>query len=491
MDLQLHANWRSSSSQRVAIGLRLKQLPFRYVPVDLEAREQESERFRALHPGAQVPVLVADGVAMGQSLAILEWLEERWPGRGQALLPVDAEARWRVRQIAQLIASLLQPFQLPGATRRRLLSHLQLDGDPARAQELCRAFSRDHLEHGLATLEQLLVQAGDGPFSVGEAPSLADCCLVPQLIAAAGLGVDVNRFPRLSRAYDTCQQLEAFRASHPGVQPDAPGRGAEPAPGVPPSGAAAPGGGSAALLLMRAKEPEAATLSFLRERANPPIPQLDWVREQTAERFGPLATKMTALEVCLLLRWLVWQLQPQLLVEVGVFSGSSSLALASGLGEGGRLIAFDPATDTTAIARDAWQRAGLADRIELRHQDAAEGLPALAREPALAGAVDLAYVDGCNLQYARNLEDLLPLMRPGGLIVLDNTLWKGGVADPACVDPQAVHLRQLIERLAGDRLLQSCTLGLGDGLTLVRRRPESDAPPAPGGADRRRRGAPQ
>lgn len=222
-ELVLHANWRSSSSQRVAIGLRLKQLPFRYVAVDLEGREQEGEAFRALHPGAQVPVLVADGVAMGQSLAILEWLEERWPERGQPLLAADPEQRRQARQIAQLIASLLQPFQLPGATRRRLLRHLLPAADPARAQELCRAFSRDHLEQGLATLEALVAAAGPGPFAVGDGPGLADCCIVPQLIAAAGLGVDGNRYPRLSRLYDSCQQLEAFRASHPSQQPDAPG----------------------------------------------------------------------------------------------------------------------------------------------------------------------------------------------------------------------------------------------------------------------------
>lgn len=510
-ELVLHANWRSSSSQRVAIGLRLKQLPFRYVAVDLDAREQEGEAFRALHPGAQVPVLVADGVAMGQSLAILEWLEECWPDRGMPLLGGDPQTRWRARQIAQLIASLLQPFQLPGATRRRLLQHLAAELEPPEAMSRCRAFSREHLERGLATVEQLLAAAGDGPFAVGAAPGLADCCIVPQLISAAGLGVDVNRYARLSRLYERCQELDAFRASHPALQPDAPE-----AAGVAPAGAAAPvgmtaaaepnalpgkeqatgartqpaappaaaGGMTAAAAgpaeLLRAKEPAAATGAFLLERANAPIPELAWVRQETARLFGPLATKMTPLDVCLLLRWLVGQLQARLVVEVGVFSGSSALALASGLGPQDRLIAFDPATDTTAIARQAWQRAGLAERISLRHEDAALGVPALAGEVGVAGRVDLAYVDGCNSQYRRNYEDLLPLLRPGGVIVFDNTLWKGGVADPGCTDPQALHLRELIEALRHDPRVESCSLSLGDGLTLARKREATDGPTAAG-----------
>lgn len=473
-ELVLHANWRSSSSQRVAIGLRLKQLPFRYVAVDLDAREQEGEAFRALHPGAQVPVLVADGVAMGQSLAILEWLEERWPDRGVPLLSGDPQTRWRARQIAQLIASLLQPFQLPGATRRRLLQHLAAELEPPQAAARCRAFSREHLERGLATVEQLVAAAGDGPFAVGAAPGLADCCIVPQLISAAGLGVDVNRFGRLSQLYERCQGLDAFRASHPSRQPDAPAAGAAPAGAAAPVGATAAAGVTAAgagpAQLLRAKEPAAATGAFLLERANAPIPELAWVRQETARLFGPLATKMTALDVCLLLRWLVGQLQARLVVEVGVFSGSSSLALASGLAPGGLLIGFDPATDTTAIARQAWRRAGLAERISLRHEDAALGVPALAGEAAVAGRVDLAYVDGCNSQYRRNYDDLLPLLRPGGVIAFDNTLWKGGVADPACTDPLALHLRELIEALRCDPRVHSCSLSLGDGLTLVRKR---------------------
>ena len=495
-ELVLHANWRSSSSQRVAIGLRLKQLPFRYVAVDLDAREQEGEAFVALHPGAQVPLLVADGVAMGQSLAILEWLEERFPERGLPLLGGDPELRRRAREIALLIASLLQPFQLPGATRRRLLHHLAPGEDPQRTQSQCRAFSREHLEHGLATLEQLVATAGGGPFAVGESPGLAECCIVPQLIAAAGLGVDVNRFQRLAGLYEHCQQLEAFAASHPSRQPDAPGPGSAPTPSTgtlpaPPAAAgsalaqgreAAGGAGVAspsavaaaqaisASELLRAKEPSAAITTYLLEQANAPIPELAWVRAETCRLFAPLATKMTPADVCLLLRWLVRLQRARLVVEVGVFSGSSSLALASGLEPGGRLIAFDPATDSTAIARAAWQRAGLADRISLRHQDAAIGVPALGREPDVAGRIDLAYVDGCNTQYRRNYDDLLPLLRPGGLIVFDNTLWKGGVADPGCRDPQALHLRGLIETLRQDARVETCSLSLGDGLTLALRR---------------------
>lgn len=478
MDLVLYGNWRSSCSQRVAIGLRLKHLPFRYQAVDLDAREQEGEAFLALHGGAQVPVLVADGVAMGQSLAILEWLEERWPGRGLPLLGTTATERQRAREIALVVTSQIQPFQLPGATRRRLQASLGLDGDPARAQELCRTFSQRHLEACLPPLEELVAAASDGPFALGEAPGLADCCLVPQLISAAALGVDVNRFSCLSRLYAASLTLEAFRASHPSRQPDAPGNhpewtAAASRRNYPLREAAqhqtrsASQGGAIPAEVLRAKEPDVATTTYLLTEANAPIPALDWVRAETCRLFGPHATKMTPVDGCLLLRWLVTLQRARLVLEVGVFTGSSSLALASGLEPGGQLIGFDVDAQTTAIAREAWQRAGLADRVSLRLEDATLALPALAADPAMAGAVDLAYVDGSNSQYQTYWQALMALLRPGGLVVFDNTLWKGRVADPACREPQVGQLRDLLSRLRLDPRLEVCTLSLGDGITLV------------------------
>ena len=479
--LTLYGHWRSSCTQRVQIGLRLKGVPYRYVPIDLARREQEGEAFRALHPGAQVPVLVAgQGEAvLSQSLAILEWLEETFPNQGVPLLPADPLARFRAREIAQFVATTLQPFQLPGAIRRRWIACFTAGWPPQADQEkdgredgqaaegLCSAFSRAHLEALLPELQRL-VGRSEGPFCLGTEPSLADCCVVPQLEGAARLGVDVNRWPALSRLAEHARQVAAFRESEPLRQCDAPAlQGPTPAAGVAPAGGG--GGLLGPLQALAGKEPADGLRRYLLEEANAPIPQLEWVRQQTALRFPALTTKVSAVEICLLLRWLTELWQPSLAVEVGVFTGSSSLAIATALPAGGRLIGFDIAEDSTALARQAWQRAGVAERVSLRLEDGALGLPRLQGED-LAGKVDLAYVDGANNQYQKNLEDVLPLLRPGGLLVFDNTLWKGEVADSSSTDSQAAHLRELNRQLRQDPNLLSCVLSLGDGVSLAIKR---------------------
>ena len=465
--LVLHANWRSSSSQRVRIGLRLKQLPFREVTVDLDGREQEGEAYRRLHPIGQVPLLVADGVILGQSLAILEWLQECWPDRGAALLPADPLQRQRAREIALVVTSLIQPFQLPGATRRSLVQHLGLEADPAATQALLQRFSGAHLERTLAQLDAL-VAPGSGCFCVGDAPSLADCCVVPQLKAAARLGVDVNRFHHLARVYEHCRDLEAFRAP---LSPAAPQPQAAPAQAQPAgAGEEASGAELSPAIVLRRKEPEAAVVAYLLEEANAPIAELEAVRQESCRLFAPQATKMTPVDVCLLLGWLVRSLGVKLAVEVGVFTGSSSLALAANLPPDGRLIAFDVDGETAAVAQAAWQRAALSERIELRLEDAGPGLAHLATESGIAGQVDLAFIDGPNEAYAAHAEALLPLLRPGGLLVFDNTLWKGEVLRAASDDPRAQALRRLNRQLRDDPRLHSCTLSLGDGLSLAMKR---------------------
>jgi maleylacetoacetate isomerase len=459
--LVLHASARSSCSQRVRIALRLKQLPFLEVAVDLDRREQEGESFRSLHPLGQVPVLVADGIALGQSLAILEWLQECWPERGTALLPVDPLQRQRAREIALIVTSLIQPFQLPGATRRHLIRHMEAAADPATTQELLQRFSRDHMERTLVQLESLL-SGTRGRFSVGDTPTLADCCVVPQLEAAARLGVDVNRYYHLAGVFEQCRALEAFVAPEP-----------TPSAATVPSSAPSSASGGTALtpaLALRHKEPAAAVLSYLRDEANDPIAELEAVRAETCRLFPAAATKMTPLDVCLLLGWLVRGLGVKRAVEVGVFTGSSSLAIAANLPPDGRLIAFDPDAETSTIARHAWQRAGLNQKIELHLEDAGRGLPALAADADLAGQIDLAFIDGPNEAYGAHYELLLPLLRQGGLLVFDNTLWKGEVLRADSHDPRAQALRRLNRELRDDPRVHSCTLSLGDGLTLAIKR---------------------
>jgi maleylacetoacetate isomerase len=466
----LYGNWRSSSSHRVHIALLLKGIDFRYVPVDLAAREQEGAAFRAVHPGAQVPVLVVGDEVLTQSTAILEALDELFPDAGPRLMPEGALARARVREVVQLVNSGMQPFQLPGAARRRMVARFGLDAHALGADGACRAFTAEHLAATLTELDRLVARTA-GPFAVGAAPTLADCVVVPQLNAAVQFGIDVNGYAALSKVYERCAALPAFRDSHPSAYPDAPARsaaGAAPAPAA--STPAAPAGAADTVVTasMAYKEPDAATLRYLADIANDPIPAIDRVREEAFRLFGPVATKASGFEVCLFLRWLAAALQARRVIEVGVFTGSSSLALLAGMPADGRLTAFDVSPDYTAVARAAWAAAGWSDRVDLRLVDASVGLPALAAEPGMPGSIDLAYVDGLNTQYQQNHEDLLPLIRPGGVIVYDNVLWKGRVASPgAGDDAQTIHLRELNARLRVDARVSSTVLSLGDGLALV------------------------
>jgi predicted O-methyltransferase YrrM/glutathione S-transferase len=410
------------------------------VPVDLAAREQEGAAFRAVHPGAQVPVLVVGGEVLTQSTAILEALDELFPDAGPRLMPEGALARARMREIVQLVNSGMQPFQLPGATRRRMVARFGLDTHPLGAEDACRAFTAEHLAGTLGELDRLVARTA-GPFAVGASPTLADCVIVPQLNAAVQFGIDLSAYL------------------------DAPSRAAAPAPAA--AAPAAPADGVVAAS-MAYKEPDGATLRYLAEVANDPIPAIERVREEAFRLFGPVATKASGYEVCLFLRWLAAALRAREVVEVGVFTGSSSLALLAGMPADGRLTAFDVSPDYTAVARTAWAAAGWTDRVDLRLVDASVGLPALVAEPGRRGTVDLAYVDGLNTQYQQNHEDLLPLLRPGGVIVYDNVLWKGRVAAPSpSDDAQTVHLRELNARLRADPRVISTVVSLGDGLALV------------------------
>lgn len=457
-EIVLYGNWRSSSSQRVQIGLRLKQLPFRYQPIDLTAGEQQQLPFRQIHPGAQVPVLVIDGQVISQSLAILEALEEYFPEVGQRLLSQDPRARCQSREIALFVTSMMQPFQLPGATRRRMIEDFDLDHQPGGARQACDRFTRHHLAATLPELERLVARQA-GAFCVGDQPSLADCTVFPQLIASSRFGLDINQFASLSRIYQHCLILPAFRDSQPEALADAP-TAVVAAQSPPPW----PGLTTASLDY---KEPPEATRQYLLT-VNSPIPQWDWVRAETFRHFGPIATKMTALEVCFLLRWLARTLQVRTVIEVGVFTGSSSLALLDGMTPQGRLIAFDVSPDYTAIAQQAWARAGFSDRVDLRLEDAAQGLPPLQRDANVVGQVNLAYVDGLNSQYHQNYEDLLPLMARGGVVVLDNVLWKGEVAQTTVPHhPDSLALREINTWVSQDPRVDCTILGLGDGLTLA------------------------
>ena len=211
--MRLYNYWRSSASWRVRVALHWKGLPFEYVPVNIVDREQTGAPHRARNPMQQVPALEVDDdgatVVLGQSLAILEYLEERHPA--PPLLPAGRVARAQVRQLAECVNSGIQPFQnLP------LLALVkdELGGDGP-------AFAARFNLRGLTALEELAARTA-GRFLHGDAPTIADVCLVPQLYSARRFGVDLAAMPTLVRVDAACAELPAFAAAHPDRQPDAP-----------------------------------------------------------------------------------------------------------------------------------------------------------------------------------------------------------------------------------------------------------------------------
>jgi caffeoyl-CoA O-methyltransferase len=156
-------------------------------------------------------------------------------------------------------------------------------------------------------------------------------------------------------------------------------------------------------------------------------------------------------------------------IEVGVFTGYSSLAVALALPEDGRILACDVSEQWTAIARKFWREAGVEHKIELKLQPAVRTLEQLLAAGE-AGRYDFAFVDADKPAYDAYYELLLKLLRPGGLMALDNTLWSGAVANPNEREPNAVALRTLNDKLHRDERVDLSLLPVGDGLTLVRKR---------------------
>lgn len=166
---------------------------------------------------------------------------------------------------------------------------------------------------------------------------------------------------------------------------------------------------------------------------------------------------------------LVRLLRARLCLEVGVFTGYSSLATALALPADGLIVACDVSEDWTAIARRYWQQAGVAHKLDLRLAPALQTLDALLRE-GRAGQFDMAFIDADKTAYPDYYERALQLLRPGGLVLVDNTLWSGRVADPTVTDPDTVALRAFNAALLRDERVDLSLLPLGDGLTLARKR---------------------
>ena len=154
------------------------------------------------------------------------------------------------------------------------------------------------------------------------------------------------------------------------------------------------------------------------------------------------------------------------IVEVGTFTGYSTLCLARGLATGGRVIACDVSDEWTSVGRRHWEAAGVADRIDLRIAPAIETLRALPADLV----VDLAFVDADKTGYQSYADELIPRLRPGGLLLVDNVLWGGGVIDPARDDADTLAIRAFNDTLQADDRVESVLLSIADGLTVARKR---------------------
>jgi len=187
--------------------------------------------------------------------------------------------------------------------------------------------------------------------------------------------------------------------------------------------------------------------------------------EATAQ-LGRIARMQIAPEQGAFMTWLARLLRAERALEVGTFTGYSTLCLARGLPEHGRVLALDVSAEWTAIGRRYWEQAGVAHKIELRLGPAADSLRALAREPVF----DLAFIDADKTGYAGYVEEILPRLRPGGVILVDNVLWGGAVVDPACTDPDTLAIRAFNDAMLRDPRVEAVMIPLSDGLTLLRKR---------------------
>ena len=211
MRLVLHAYWRSGTSYRTRIALNLKGLAYELHPVNLLAGEQGSDAYKALDPQGLVPTLEADGEALIQSPSILEWLEETHPE--PPLLPPGPLDRARVRAMAALIGCDVHPLN-----NLRVLRALRREVGATDVQ--VAAWTKRWIVDGFTALEALVARDGEG-FCFGDAPTLADCYLIPQAYAAERVGVDLSPWPLIQAVCDHARSLQAFADAHPDRQPDA------------------------------------------------------------------------------------------------------------------------------------------------------------------------------------------------------------------------------------------------------------------------------
>jgi maleylacetoacetate isomerase/maleylpyruvate isomerase len=210
--VKLYTYFRSSAAFRVRIALNLKGLAYDPIFIHLAKGEHRKPEYSGVYPQGLLPTLIDDGEALSQSLAIMEYLDETHPE--PPLLPKDALGRARVRSLSLLVACEIHPLNNL-RTLQYLKRHL------GQNEEQINSWYRHWVADGLLKLEADLSKAGTGKFCHGERPTMADCCLVPQIFNAKRYNSDLTAFPTVMRVFDACMKLEAFERAQPAKQPDA------------------------------------------------------------------------------------------------------------------------------------------------------------------------------------------------------------------------------------------------------------------------------
>ena len=213
--MKLYTYFRSSAAYRVRIALNLKGLEYDAIPVHLlrDGGEQLQEQYRSINPSGLVPAFQDEYITLTQSMAILEYLDDAHPQ--VPIMPKDAAERARVRELAQIIACDIHPVN-----NLRVLRYLVHELGVSEEQKA--EWYRHWLVGGLEVLEKHLARdPSAGPLCHGHTPTIADCCLVPQVFNAQRHGIDVSIYPNIARINAQCIEIPAFVAAHPSNQPDA------------------------------------------------------------------------------------------------------------------------------------------------------------------------------------------------------------------------------------------------------------------------------
>jgi caffeoyl-CoA O-methyltransferase len=215
----------------------------------------------------------------------------------------------------------------------------------------------------------------------------------------------------------------------------------------------------------RSRFVDAHIAAYASAHSSPPDDLQLELQRVTQERTGGASVMQIGDDQFVLMELVARAIGARVAVEVGTFTGYSALAVARGMGPAGRLICCDVSEEWTAIAREHWERAGVADRIELRIGPGIDTLRALPAEEH----VDLAFVDADKVGYLSYYEELIPRLRRGGLLLADNTLQDGRVIDATATDESVTAIRAFNERVAGDDRVRCVLLPIGDGVTVIQK----------------------